>query len=341
MPSSSEPLLSRHRFQNDIDNLAVALINAFGLKFAKEKANLSSPLLRWLDFRQRYVDPYPRPVAFSDQFPKRALPPSAQAGLRQLVERFKSGRDVNPYQGRGLILRHDTSGKNSLVRTDLLFADWNILHFHLSDEPIPPERFFSKSADYLAFCLVGGNVAAFIDVLPHPDKVEFANYSLFETIARSWPDYIDQYKINGVSASTNPSTIERSILREAGINNFTSYQGISYQGPGAGITSACTALHTTIVNDRVRESVKMLGEMVDDPLGQFRTNPHVKAIPNHEFSLKLDTNGLVVREEASMTHFALPRPSRSDEITWLGELNDTFAPIWATQLLFPPDSASA
>lgn len=163
------------RFQRNVDDIAKDFIAAYSLKFTQEVENLNSPLLRWLDFRFRYIDPQPRQVVFSDNFPKKALPEDANAGLQNLVRLIQSGADINPYQGRGLVLRNDTSSQRGESRTDLLWADWNIHHFHLSAAPIPEGQFFSHPADYLAFCIVGGDLVAFIDVLRHPDNLGFSN----------------------------------------------------------------------------------------------------------------------------------------------------------------------
>ena len=112
------------KFQRNIDDIATNLIGAFSLKFKQEVGNLSNPLLRWLDFRYRYIDPMPRPVVYSNKFPKQNLPKSARQGLKHIRRLIEKGKDINPYQGRGLMLRNDISGEKKDARTDLLWADW-------------------------------------------------------------------------------------------------------------------------------------------------------------------------------------------------------------------------
>lgn len=131
----SGPSLAK-AFQYDLDGITHALIETFDLRFVKEVPNLSKPLPRWFDFRFRYVEPKTRLVAFSDRFAE-PLAPEAHRALLPFLKRVASGEDINPYQGRGLKLRHDTSGHNHANRTDYLFASLNILHFHLSENPIP------------------------------------------------------------------------------------------------------------------------------------------------------------------------------------------------------------
>lgn len=340
--SSDAPVnLTATRFDSDLEDLAAAFVDKFGLKFNKELPNLSSPLLRWLDFRHRYVDPFPRPVVLSDKFPIANLPDDAKKGLQQLVEQFEQGVNINPYQGRGLILRNDTSGETRHARTDLLFADWGILHFHLTAKPIPAGRFFSAAADYLAFCLVGGNVVAFIDILPHSDRLGFANVDLFETLARNWPEFIEQFRIRGnILPSREPlTTTEVSQLREGGMGSFYNFNGALYGPPGGGVTSASTSTRLTFACDQISRLVRTLAAAVDDSAGQFRTHPAVVAVVNPEFRLAVGSGGLCVFETVSRTEFKLPKAVLNAELSWMQILNNGFAPPWAAEALCPPAAA--
>ncbi|MNG96012.1 hypothetical protein D3C81_212890 [compost metagenome] len=323
MPSTNDV------FQKNIDDIALILIRKFGLRFKREEEKLSCPLDRWLDFRCRYIAPLPRKIALSNAFPKASLPPSAQRGLSSLLRKFTTGENVNPYQGRGLIIRNDTSGSKKHARTDLLYADWNMLHFHLSDEIIPSGQFFSKPADYLAFCMIGGDVVAVVDVLPHPDRAGFANTDLFATLANSWPQYIAQYELNGILAGNTFSSSDISQLREAGVTTFIEHDGKVYMGPGGGITSAGTSLRVGRSSDYLRDTADMLANMVDDPHGQFQMHPVIKEISEPDFMLALDCRGLCVRENTSQIHFLIKRPVANQEPTRFEAMSDMLVPEWA------------
>lgn len=323
MPSTNDV------FQRNIDEIALGLIRKFGLRFRGEEDRLNCPLNRWLDFRCRYVDPMPREIVFSNAFPKANLPPSALRGLSNLLKKFSTGENVNPYQGRGLIIRNDTSGSKKHTRTDLLYADWNMLHFHLSDEVIPSGQFFSKPADYLAFCLIGGGIVAVVDVLPHPDRAGFANTDLFATLASSWPQYIAQYEVKGILAGMKYSSSDISQLREAGVATFVEHDGRMYMGPGGGITTAGTSLRVGRSSDYLRDTADMLANMVDDPHGQFRVHPVIKDTLEPDFMLALDCRGLCVRENTSQTHFLIKRPLPSQESTRFEAMSDMLVPEWA------------
>jgi len=294
---------------------------------------LSSPLLRWVDFRMRYVDQIPRPVIFSDLFPKKDLPKSATNALHDLINKFQSGEDVNPYQGRGLTLRNDTSGESRASRTDLLWADWSILHFHLSDEPIPASQYYSRSADYLLFCIVGGNAVLFIDILRHPDKFGFAEQDLINTIRRSWPEYFEGFRINGVLLNESKSNEEIHTLRESGIAYFLTHAGSAYMPPGMGVTSASTAGKATLAVNRCRLLVRHLAEQICEEGGQFAREMSELGVLSPEYSLALTKRGLAVYESNSKRGFLLPQPEVSSSSVGLTELSDYMSPSWVLNSL--------
>jgi hypothetical protein len=322
------------RFHKDAEQIAADLIAAYSLKFKQEIPNLSNPISRWLDFRFRYVDPMPRPVVYSDRLPKSDLPRATRDALKKFVALAKSGGDLNPYQGRGLILRNDSSGKNSAARTDLLWADWGILHFHLSNEPIPPERYFSKSADYLAFCVIAANVLAIIDVLPHGYKEDFSNPVLIKTIARCWPDYIKKFEIKSITADRNERTQEEfQRLRSSGINAPLTINGMAYFSPGGGITSACTPLQIEMAHIHLQNYLNALAVDVADDLGCFRTD-EIRALEvEPEFSLAASPEGLCVYERHTATGFKLPLSDANADESYYQTMHNFILPSWACKHL--------
>jgi hypothetical protein len=324
-----DELVIATKFQGNLDGIATELIRTYALKFTQEVGNLSSPLLRWLDFRFRYVDPRPRPTVFSDEFPKRDLPQNAQTALNQLVALIQQGKDINPYQGRGL-LKNDISANRNSARTDFLWADWNILHFHLSDKPIPDGQYFSARADYLAFCLVGGNGVAFIDVLRHPDRKGFADPELMETIARNWPEYLEEYRLDVIVADSKKSMADIHALRHAGISSILTIDGKSYI-PSMGLTSAATPFTVTLAHDKVRASVRMLARMVCDSDGQFHKETTARGVDKPQFSLAMTAFGLTVHEAVANHGFVLPRAENNQPSNDLEQLHDLIMPKWVLE----------
>lgn len=118
-------------FLSDVECIAEGFIKCFDLAFNQEEPILADPLCRWVDFVLRYVEPVPRRVEFSHEFWQRT-PEDLTTTVKRFAHRGANGQDINPYQGRGLTA-HDVSTKRSAQRTDLLWADWGIHHFHLTD----------------------------------------------------------------------------------------------------------------------------------------------------------------------------------------------------------------
>lgn len=320
-------------FQRNIDSIATSLIAVFSLKFKQEVPNLSNPLLRWLDFRFRYIDLQPRHVVFSNKFPKRKLPINTKVALKNFAKLIKKGQDINPYQGRGLTLRNDISGERNEARTDLLWADWGIHHFHLSNAPIPADQYFSRPADYLAFCLVGGNLVAFIDVLRHPDKEGFANPELIKIVESNWPNYMKQFRINGIIPSREHTQAEIHTLRTGGVTPSLNINNVAYMSPGMGLTSASTPMKVTIAHDHVRVYVRDLAVSVCDPSGPFRTPEISNLSVSPSFSLIPTPSGLGVYESNTGHAFLLPIAKPNQKASTWGTIHDLVLPTWACESL--------
>ncbi|MEJ1170945.1 hypothetical protein [Variovorax sp. CCNWLW235] len=313
-------------FQESVDGIATDLIRSHALKFSQEIESLSSPLFRWLEFRLRYVDPSPRRTVFSDNFPVSQLPVKAQEGLSQLIRVMEEGRDINPYQGRGL-LKHDVSRELRGNRTDLLWADWGITHFHLDATPIPSDRYFSFPADYLAFCIVDAESVVFVDVLRHPNGDGFSDFSLLETVHRNWPAYMERFKLKGVLPGSRLSQSEIHSLREGGLSPFIVLGDSMYASPGMGITSASTPTKVTLIMNRLRETVDELSRFVSEGDGQVAKTLQGIDAGAPILSLCATERGLVVYDETSKVAFSLSKLPGMEEVC------DLMVPSWAIEKL--------
>lgn len=323
------------RFLQELGEIALNFIKAFGLKFEQQVENLNDPLLRWVDFRLRYIDPAPRRIVLSKQFPRR-LPRDIASKLNRMATRISRGENINQFQGAGLVLHHDTSGKKKQLRTDLLWADWGISHLHLSDENGTSKgKTFSARADWLLFVLITKNECAFIDIKHHQKPYVFSSQSLIETVAKSWPEWIEQYQLKGILPGTQRYTPEElHQLRRSGLSPLTTIGNKVYMGPGMGITSAATSLHAGTKSDRVFECVTYLAQMICDPDDQFQKFACASKIVNPEFHLCITPKGLAVFEEKSDMAWLLPRAKLDTKENFLEELHNLLAPEWAiTHLL--------
>lgn len=277
-----------------------------------------------MDFRLRSIDPVPRDVLYSDRF-QRPLPAHVQRAIKLLELKFRVGDNVNPYQGKGLTLHNDYSGKRERQRTDLLWSDWKISHFHLTEKPPLPGDFFVPRSGCHLLAIVEPNVVLFIDAVPHLQGEQYADVDLLRTVERCWPTYMARYEVRGCIAERDElSAGDRLNLRQNGVNSFIQIDGKMYTGPGMGVTTAVTALNVTIQADRVMDAVDELATWVSDPEGPFLGNEAVADCAEPEFSLGVYKNALTVYEARSNHAFCLPRNAEADP----RDLHELFLPAW-------------
>ena len=324
----------RDRFNADADSIATDLISEYGLKFEEDIAELSEPLLRWLDFTTRYISPIPRTVFRSNKFSK-VHPSEVKAALDLVEHRLTSGQDVNPYQSKGLILFNDTSAAKRQQRTDLLWADWGIHHLHLTASPILAGDYFSPRSDWLLFCFVGHDFVGFIDIRHHSETDVFSDPSLIKVVSDTWPELMERFKIKGVQAASgiNPSAREVSSLRRGGVTSLVEIDNQLYMGPGMGVTTASTPTRVSLASIKIRSYIRDLAKVVLDPSGQFLSELQASEVPNPQFTLALTPNGMAVYEQSSCKAFLLPRRANIGEQSFVSELHDLLAPKWAVDFV--------
>ena len=178
-------------FQDDLDEIATDLVAAFALVYSEDgPEGMKEPLLRWLDYRSRYVEPRPRAVLESNDFRSR-VPPGARPGLQAFVAAAEAGQDVNAFLTAG-VKKNDTSGRKRQWRTDLLWADWGILHAHLTDRPL------LARSDWLLFFVDLREQLLLIDVRRHDEAGVFQATDIAERMLRGWPELAARYEMRGI-----------------------------------------------------------------------------------------------------------------------------------------------
>lgn len=316
-------------FISDLDEIASDLIRCFGLKHTVEISNLSEPLLRWLDFRLRYIDPKPRKVYLSKKFPKKMSEMTKDA-YELMIQKIQNGENINSYQGKGLILHHDTSGSKKQSRTDLLWADWGIIHLHLTDKPNPHGQYFSERSEWLLFALAGEDFLALIDIRHHDEENLFANQELIEIVGESWPDLMERYKLKGVIASTDPLNSEdRTKLRKSGVSSMIVIGEKVYMGPGMGVTTASTPTRVTLTMDNVRRYAREFARVVNSHDSEFQADVRAKKISDPEFKLCITPKGMAVYEVHLDKAWLLPKKVPDSGFNYLADLNELVTPEWA------------
>ncbi|TCV81301.1 hypothetical protein EDE11_1151, partial [Methylomonas methanica] len=286
-------------FQADLNGIAQDLIYIYDLEFKRQIDGLSCPLMRWLDFRLRYIDPKPRQILFSDAFPKK-LPKTVETGFLHIQNLMGMGEDINPYQSKSIQRFHDISGKQKAKRTDLLWADWNVFHLHITDVPIKSGELFSerKCSDgesWLLFFLVDNDTFALIDIREHNEDGLFSDHELISLINHSWPDYMKQFLLKGLIPSRRPiSPQELKKLRAVGISVPIILNGKAYFGPGLGITSAATSTRVAESADKVRYWIRKISEIATNPEGQIQRHILDNCVKQPTLNLCITPKGLAI-----------------------------------------------
>ncbi|MDT4330129.1 hypothetical protein ACQE3E_02975 [Methylomonas sp. MED-D] len=324
------------KFQTDLNGIAQDLISHYNLEFKKQINGLSCPLMRWLDFRLRYIDPKPRQIVFSEVFPKK-LPKTVETGFLHIQKLMRMGVDINAYQSKSIQRFHDISGKRKAKRTDLLWADWNIFHLHITDIPIKPGELFSerKCSDgrsWLLFFLVENDTFALIDVREHNDDGLFSDNELIILVNHSWPNYMEQFHLRDIlppQKTISPREIQK--LRLAGINIPIILNGKAYFGPGLGITSAATSTRVMESTDKARHWIRKISEIAKNPEGQIQKHILDNQIKHPDLNLCITPKGLAIFEETSNTAFTVLNHESPE--SYLSIIHNLVFPSWALKSL--------
>jgi len=315
-----------NKFVQDLEGIASTLIGYCGLSHAKEVGHLSEALLRWVDFRLRFVEPKPRQVYYSNRFPKK-LPKAVRRALRAFEKANLAGDDINRFQGKGLTKHHDVSGNKPAKRTDHLWADWNIHHFHLAPLSLDPDAYYSDRSDWLLFAMVIGDEIAFIDVTDH-GKGALENQELFETFVQSWPEAAEPFQLKGMLAPNTRRTAEEiKQLRIAGISSPLVMDGAAYM-PGAGITTASTASRGTMARNDIVRGARDLARLVLDPGNPLIHEIDVAGVVGADLGLSLTPKGIGIFGRDHNTCWLVPRAQGVWVRTTVGRMSELMLPEW-------------
>lgn len=318
------------KFVHDLAAVVATLIGKYLLLW-QPSASTPGPeaaMQRWLDFRFRYVEPHPRAVIYSDKFPK-SLPPSVEAELIAFERAAKAGDDLNPQQGRGLTEFHDASGTDASKRTDALWADWGLHHFHLCSLPSPSGGYHTKRADHLAICVATDEHLAIVDVLPHPVGTDWASPDFLETIHRSWPEAMEPFRARGLTQ--NPPLTQDQIyaLRGHGTNYAMALGGEAFLSPGWGYMGNKTSMKAYMATMHATEAARVLARIACAPEGQIATHLAAEKIVGPALSLVVHQGKLGIYEGTSEIFFALPFEDPNQLGNALRIINNTVLPDWA------------
>ncbi|AMV48168.1 hypothetical protein [Paraburkholderia caribensis] len=320
-----------HTFDSDVDRIAEKLIEAFCLKFEGADAQLNDSLIRWLDYRLRYIDPKPREVVRSIGFDGR-VPPEANHAFSNFIRIVETGGDLNPYVTK-TVKTNDSSGVKRQLRTDGLWADWNIHHAHLTETPLAAGAEFSDRSEWLLFFIALPTQIGLIDVRSHNEPGIFQAVDLVEKAIQSWPDHFEGYRLKGVAGLTQPPATDANAiksLRVGGVTSFLEIAGNVYMPPGLGVTTAATSTRVSLERDKVKRLARAAGDFFSFH-GELVRSSLEKGKPHPTLTLRVSDRGrLVAYCEAEKRTEGFPPNGRSTART---ELEERLLPQWAADRL--------
>ncbi len=225
-------------FDEDIKQYIKAGFDWFGIDYTLS-GNLDSDLLNLFTVQKKFVYPSLREVRISRELTRKIDNEcNHHLEIRHLVNLFKNGKDVNPFQSRSLF-KYEVP--------DLLVYHWNIYYFHLSTNS-PEGSYFNDRTKQVLFVYLDEKQALFLDVDKHPPHDVFADKRFLEIIDKNWNGVLVEAK-NVVGLSNNLNRSERFRIRKKEIyEGVFEVNGKYVYAPGSG---SATSKHSAEVSDKL------------------------------------------------------------------------------------------
>lgn len=298
----------------DLQQIAHDLIKAHGLSF--NSVGPSTALHRWLDFRLRCIPAQPRSVKISRVLLCKQLPKEVQRAYDELKICFKKGEDVTPYMSRSLF-KNSVNHKDRTKRTDAMWAEWGIQHFHLTTDPE------NERADWLLFAKVDGEQALFIDVRRHSEHDLWTQAEICQTLLNAWPQ---QSGLKSIETANRPSCSFRpkqptakqlKKLRKEGINHAFAHKGHYFFLPCSGLTTAATSLRSSWCYVNIVHWVRQMARELEKESCPLRVELAQRGISQPNFHLKSVNNRLVIACDEKPSEVWASNKSENDCLGWI------------------------
>lgn len=314
------------RFRADVEKISKSLADYCGPTHTKAVQGMDQALLRWLDFRLRFVDPKPRPLVYSAALPEQ-LPEDIKQALSDFERHSMVGDDLNPFQGKGLTMFHDASGVKHQNRTDHLWAEWNIYHFHLVPLESSSERYYSERSGWLLFAVVFDNAIACVDVTAHSNGA-MENRSLIENFIRNWPETAEPFRLKGVLPPlSQPSEEDIKKARVAGYSLPVIVDGAIYAL--GGITGASTAERVSLAGIHIAHGTRATAQLAIGEMERERGELDKDELDH--LSLVLTPRGLGIFDDRNRKCWPLPRPTGPWINHAAARMHDLILPEWIAE----------
>lgn len=280
MPEQSFCDILKIKLWNDLEAIAKSLCELHSLHY---DANEEISIRRWISYVARLVEPKERFTYFSKGFWTR-IPKECVPAIHLLANKFEYGENINSYQSKTIKLNNFSEKKGR--RTDLLWADWNIHHFHLTTSTLNNKEGFSPRSEYLLFAYVGNDYVCFLDVKHHKDDNCFSDPIFIQQIIESWPQLAESKTIKGISTGDNLNAKEIAQFRKSGLLAPISLNRNVYM-MGQGISTAGTPIEDIFLYDMLLSEIEILSK----ELTAFLKRRNIQTAPE-KISLEIKDDGL-------------------------------------------------
>lgn len=225
--------------------------------------SLSDVLIVYLNWRGRFIPVRPRTIHVSRELGTAAKYREHGPALDAIVAKIEAGDDLTPHLSKRIRTPYQptsgrTANRGERQDLDLLVAEWNIHHLHLSTV-VGADGFVGRTQDLL-FANFQPNDAYLIAIYAHRDwtRAELGLISI-----RNWPDAGIFQKLNGVLGLVEPvADTDRLALRKSGVTTLLEFDGAVYAP--AGQTTAGTPIAATMWSGQVIRTLRILRETLNN-----------------------------------------------------------------------------
>jgi hypothetical protein len=195
-------------------------------------------LIDWLHYRTRSIPRRPRIVVTSQDVQAKIASYPAILKIRYELEK---GGNMSPW------LSDSVRKAVSDPKADMMFNDWQIIHFHLGNMFVQSNKI--SRTDDLLFAFMTSDRAVLLGVHPHG---AWALRDILRVLLKTSPKDMERSELKGVAGLTEHYTDNEILkLRQAGVNAIFEMEGRYFFTPGFGITLSKHATRITRLADKL------------------------------------------------------------------------------------------
>jgi hypothetical protein len=207
--------------------------------------------LDWLHYRTRRITQRPRQVIMSTEVRGKL---GDHPTIRIICRELRTGSDLGPW------LSDSIRRKIRNPKADLMFNDWQIMHFHLGRTFVNPRKI--KRSDDLLFAYIGTKHAVLLDIKPHRRQT-WMLHSLLEILLRTNASDMERFELKGVLGSKNRYTADEVLeLRKVGLSTYCEVSG-RYFIPGLGLSTSGHSTRIVLSMQRLLRQIKDLRQSIE------------------------------------------------------------------------------